>query len=85
MFEFLTALFERRKVRKQQRTSTASGTGHVSDVPAPALLAPLVLLPDACEPSRSNSACEPGHSGSHDSGSSSGDSGSSSDGGGSCD
>lgn len=83
MFDFLTDLFKRYKGRKRPAASTTSGTGHVSDVPPPASLAPLVLLQDTCEPTRSSAACDPGHAGSYDSGSSSGDSGGSSDGGGS--
>lgn len=82
MFDFLTDLFKRYKGRKRPAASTTSGKGHVSDVP-PASFAPLVFLQDTCEPSRSSTACDPGHVGSHDSGSSSGDSGGSSDGGGS--
>jgi hypothetical protein len=81
MFDFLKDLFKRHERRKRSAASTTSGTGHVSDVPPSATLAPLVLLTDVCEPSRSSAACDPGHHGSHDSGASSGDSGGSSDGG----
>lgn len=81
MFDFLKDLFKRHERRKRPAASTTPGTDHASNVPPPATLAPLVLLTDVCEPSRSSTACDPGHHGSHDSGGSSGDSGGSSDGG----